>query len=433
MPDISSLVPTDTMATAGEFKHSILLEREKKNLDAVCQILNIADGIKERLALPDRVIHTLCPVRMDNGQTQHFIGYRVQHNDGLGPYVGGIRYHPHVDIDVITALAMLQTWQCALVGVPFGGAKGGIAVEPAALSVGELERLTRRYTSSMVTVFDPMKDIPCPDVNTGPREMAWIMDTWSCNKGYAAPGVATGKPLAIGGTQGGWQGAGRGTVVILAEYLKVIGRSFSGLRVAIEGFGKLGSVAALQLYELGAKVVAVTDPTGGAYREAGIAIPALLAHVRTSGGIAGFNDADPIDTKQLLTLSVDVLIPAATGWQITVANASNIKASIVCEAANAATTPAADEILLQRGITLLPDVLVNAGGVVISYLEWVQGRNEFFWSETEVNSKLQDVLTRAFQAVQQEVGQRDLSYRLAAWIIGVGRVAKTFEVRGLYP
>ncbi len=433
MQDMSSLLSAEAVAHDAEFRNSILLEHERKTLDLACEILGIDEGTKERLALPDRVIHTSCPVRMDDGSSRILTGYRVQHNNALGPYTGGIRYHQAVDLDVITALAMLQTWQCALVGLPFGGAKGGIAMDPARYSVGELERLTRRYTSSMSMVFDPTKDIPCPDVNTGPREMAWIMDTWSCNQGYAAPGAATGKPTAIGGTQGGWEGAGRGVVVVLKEYLKELGRDLEGLRVAIEGFGRLGSVAAAILHASGAKVVAATDPTGGAARADGLDIPALIAYSRAHGGVAGYPDAAATDAKTLVTMPVDVLIPASTGRIITRSNANQIQAEIVLEGANAPTTPAADEILHKRGIALLPDVLGNAGGVIITYLEWVQGRSEFFWAEDEVFSRLEDLLVRAFKSVHKEARERDITYRQAAWVLGVGRVAKAFELRGLYP
>lgn len=433
MNDISSLLASEAVAHDSDFKHSILLEHERKTLDEACRILSIDDGVKERLALPDRVINTSCPVRMDDGTVRIFTGYRVQHNNALGPYTGGLRYHPAVDIDVITALAMLQTWQCALVGLPFGGAKGGIAVDPAKHSVGELERLTRRYTSAMVTVFDPRKDIPSPDVNTGPREMAWIMDTWSCNMGYASPGSATGKPMAIGGTQGGWEGAGRGVVMVLREFLRTRNRPLAGLKVAIEGFGRLGSVAASLLHSEGAVVVAATDASGGVRRDEGLDVPSLVAYVRAHGGVAGFPDTDPIDTRSLVTLPVDVLIPASTGRIITRSVAPHIQAEIIIEGANAPCTPAADEILQKRGITLLPDVLCNAGGVITSYFEWVQGRNEFFWSEDEVNRKLEDVIVRAFRNVDREAREKGLTYRTAAWVLGVGRVAKAFELRGLYP
>jgi glutamate dehydrogenase/leucine dehydrogenase len=434
MQDMSALVAAAEIVD-GEYetRHSILLEHERKTLEEACRMLGIDDGTKERLALPDRVIHTSCPVRMEDGSARTFTGYRVQHNNALGPYIGGIRYHQAVDIDVITALAMLQSWQCSLVGLPFGGAKGGIAVEPAKLSVGELERLTRRYTSSMTLVFDPVKDIPCPDVNTGPREMAWIMDTWSCNYGYAAPGAATGKPTAIGGTQGGWEGAGRGVVIILEQWLKTRGRSLKDLRVAIEGFGRLGSVAASLMHAQGAKIVAATDPTGGARNEDGLDIPALVAYTRENGGVAGFAGGEPIDAKTLVTLPVDVLIPASTGRIITRSNASHIQAELVLEGANSPTTPTADEILHKRGVTLIPDILANAGGVILSYFEWVQGRSEFFWSADEVSRKLEELLIRAFNSVVREADERSVTYRQAAWCLGVGRVARAFEARGLYP
>ncbi|MBU6429093.1 MAG: Glu/Leu/Phe/Val dehydrogenase, partial [Cyanobacteria bacterium REEB65] len=330
-------------------------------------------------------------------------------------------------------LAMLQTWQCALVGIPFGGAKGGIAVDPLRHSRSEIERLTRRYTASMAEAFDPHKDIPCPDVNTGPQEMAWVMDTWSAGHGFAEPGIVTGKPLAIGGTFGGWAGAGRGAVVVLGEWLKEAQLAFTGLTVAIEGFGRLGSVAAAQLHELGAKIVAVTDASGGVRDPAGINVPALLEHVQQTGHVKGYQPGERIDEKALIALEVDVLLPASTGRKITKTSAQTIRAKVVLEGANAPTTPAADAVLSHRGITLLPDILVNAGGVVVSYLEWVQGRSEFFWSEQEVNQRLNDVLVRAYANVTRATKERGISHRLAAWYLGVGRVAKALELRGLYP
>ncbi|MBU6429822.1 MAG: Glu/Leu/Phe/Val dehydrogenase [Cyanobacteria bacterium REEB65] len=370
---------------------------------------------------------------MDSGQIRMFPGYRVQHNNALGPYKGGLRFHPNVDLDEVMALAMLMTWKCALVGLPYGGAKGGITVDPRTLSLRELESLTRRFTSDMVSVFDPKKDIPAPDMNTGPREMAWIMDTWSVNRGYACPGVVTGKPIAIGGSLGRAEATGRGVVTTMLELMRFKGAPHKGATVAIQGFGNVGGTAAQLAQQAGLKVLAVSDQYGGYHNPAGLDVSAMLKYAQANGSLKGFPDADPIDNESLLAYNVDVLIPAALESQITEDNADKIKAEFIVEAANAPTTPAGEAILERRGVTIVPDILANAGGVVVSYFEWVQGMSELFWTEDEVNLRLREIIERAFDGVANLVTTRGLSFRMAAYSIGVGRVTEALRLRGLYP
>jgi glutamate dehydrogenase (NAD(P)+) len=328
---------------------------------------------------------------------------------------------------------MLMTWQCSLLGIPFGGAKGGITVDPYELSDGELERLTRRYASDMVNVFDPNKDIPRPDVSTSAREMAWIMDTISVNRGYAVPGAVTGKPLSIGGTQGNAEASGGGVYVVVKEYYDRKGDSLAGKKVAIEGFGKIGRVAARLLHRDGAIIVAVSDRSCGLYNENGLDITALLLHVGEHGLLEGFEGAKQIDEESLLLLAVDLLIPASLACQITKSNADKIQAKLICEGANMPTTPEADRILEQRGITVIPDLLANAGGAIVGYFEWVQDNNQLFWTEEEIISRLKDILLRAYQKVATRAERDKLSFRMATHIEAVGNLVEALNMRGLYP
>jgi len=409
------------------------LDGARQQLAKVVDIMGLGQSVYNRLAHPDRIVTVHSPVRMDDGSIQVFAGYRVQHNNALGPYKGGLRYHHHAEMDEFCALAMLMTWKCALVGLPYGGAKGGITVDPKTLSVGELERLTRRFTSDLIPIIDPQKDIPAPDVNTGPREMAWIMDTFSVNKGYAVPGIVTGKPICIGGSLGRSEATGRGVTIILEETLRHLGRKVSGARVVIQGFGNVGGVTASLLYQMGAKVIAVSDWRGGITNEHGLNIPELQAHYRMAGSFEGFMGGNPIGNDELLLLPCDVLIPAALESVLTVENADRIKAEVIIEAANAPITPGGEAILEKRGVVVVPDILANAGGVVVSYFEWVQGMSQLFWTEEEVNERLRRVLTRAFAQVAQLVDREKLSFRMAAYSVGVGAVAEATRVRGLYP
>ncbi|MEB3283984.1 MAG: Glu/Leu/Phe/Val dehydrogenase [Candidatus Sericytochromatia bacterium] len=416
-----------------ESKAESPLQGARQQLAKVIDLMGLGQSVYNRLAHPDRIVTVHSPVRMDDGSIRVFTGYRVQHNNALGPYKGGLRFHHHAEMDEFTALAMLMTWKCALVGLPFGGAKGGITVDPRELSEGEQERLTRRFTSDLIPIIDPNKDIPAPDVNTGPREMAWIMDTFSVNKGYAVPGVVTGKPICIGGSLGRSEATGRGVTIVLEETLRHAGRKVQGTSVVIQGFGNVGGVTANLLFQMGAKVVAVSDWRGGIQNPSGLNIPAVMAHYKEHGTLEGCPDSEAVSNSDLLTLPCDVLIPAALESVITADNAQKVKAEFIIEAANAPITPAGEAILESRGVTVVPDILANAGGVVVSYFEWVQGMSQLFWTEEEVNDRLRRVLTRAFSAVAQLVDSRNLSFRMAAYSQGVGAVAEATRVRGLYP
>jgi glutamate dehydrogenase/leucine dehydrogenase len=405
----------------------------RQQLAKVIDIMGLGQSMYNRLAHPDRIVTVHSPVRMDDGSIRVFAGYRVQHNNALGPYKGGLRFHHHAEMDEFTALAMLMTWKCALVGLPFGGAKGGITVDPRELSIGELERLTRRFTSDLIPIIDPKKDIPAPDVNTGPREMAWIMDTFSVNQGYAVPGVVTGKPICIGGSLGRSEATGRGVTIILEETLRHAGRKIQGTTVAIQGFGNVGGVTANLLYQMGAKVVAVSDWRGGLQNPNGLNVAEVMAHYREKGSFEGYGGGEAISNADLLEMPCEVLIPAALESVITPENADRIKAQFIIEAANAPTTPGGEALLEKRGVVVVPDILANAGGVVVSYFEWVQGMSQLFWTEEEVNDRLRRVLTRAFAQVSALVDKQQLTFRMAAYSVGVGAVAEATRVRGLYP
>jgi len=344
----------------------------QEQFDIAADLLDLSEALRGHLRVPQRELCVNFPVKMDDGSTCVYEGYRVQHNLSRGPTKGGIRYHPSVTLDGVRALAMLMTWKCAVSGLPYGGAKGGVIVEPKALSAGELERLTRRYASEISLVIGPEKDIPAPDVNTNPQIMAWIMDTVSMHKGYTVPAVVTGKPLNIGGSEGRNQATARGIVYVLSEAARHLSMDLTRARVAVQGFGNAGASTARMLAELGATVVAVSDSRGGVYNSGGLVIDALLEHKRRGGALAGFADADHISNAELLEIDCDVLVPAALGFQITEENAPRVRARLIAEAANAPITPAADRILYDQGCFVLPDVLAGAGGVTVSYFEWVQ-------------------------------------------------------------
>ncbi|MBF2009191.1 MAG: Glu/Leu/Phe/Val dehydrogenase [Chlorogloeopsis fritschii C42_A2020_084] len=403
-------------------------------LDAAARELKLDQGLLEILSRPRKVVTVSLPVKRDNGEIQVLAGHRVQHCDVLGPYKGGIRYHPAVTLREVSALAMLMTWKCALLGIPYGGAKGGIAIDPKSYSVGELERITRRYTSELIDNIGPSVDIPAPDMGTSAREMAWMMDTYSVNVGHAVPGVVTGKPLSIGGSRGREMATGRGTMIIVREALAELGQSLEGTRVAIQGFGNVGNAAALLLHQAGAIVVAVSSSAGGVYSEVGLDIPALKAYAaKNRGSVVGFPQALAISNDELLTLPCDVLIPAALENQISEENVDQVQAKIVAEAANGPVTLEASQALEARGVTILPDILTNAGGVVVSYLEWVQGLSYLFWDEERVNRELENLMVQAYQQVIHHAKKRQMSLRLAAYTLGVGRVAQALLDRGLYP
>jgi len=402
-------------------------------LDEAAAALRLDPGIHKRLRHPKRALVVSIPTRMDDGRTELFLGYRVQHNITLGPSKGGIRYHPHTTLEEVTALAMLMTWKCALMGLPYGGAKGGVRCDPETMSAGELERMTRRYTSEIVLAIGPDRDVPAPDVYTNDQTMAWVMDTYSMQKGVTVPGVVTGKPVLLGGTLGRLTATGRGVATMVEEACRATGRPFAGAAVAVQGFGNVGGVAARLLHEAGCRVVAVSDVRGGIYNRAGLDVPRLLQHVRENKYVEGFPGADRITNAELLASDCDVLIPAALQGQITLANAEQVRAAIIVEGANGPTLPEADAILAQRGIFVVPDILANAGGVTVSYFEWVQDLQLYFWSEEQINQRLRHLMTGAFAAVRALAEARGLTLRRAATMLGVNRVAEAKRLRGLYP
>lgn len=407
----------------------MLLSRVYKAMD----LLNIKPGYKKYLCEPRKTIEVAVTVKMDNGDIDIFKGYRVQHNTNRGPAKGGIRYHPDVDIDEIKALAMIMTWKCSLVNIPFGGAKGGVKVDPGKLSIRELENLTRRYTSELIPNIGPEKDIPAPDMGTNAQVMAWILDTFSIDRGYIVPGVVTGKPIALGGSQGREAATSRGCVYTILSALKVLNIDTTDLDVIIQGFGNVGSNCAKILYDLGFKIIAVSDVNGGIYNKKGLDINKLLEHMSKKKTIVGFKECDSIEGSKIFELDCDILIPAALENQITIENAPKIKARIVAEGANAPTTPDADEILLDKKVFLIPDILCNAGGVTVSYFEWVQGNDAYFWSKRRVNLQLRDIMEKAFYEVYNCHKEKNIDMRTAANLIGIGRVAEAVTLRGIYP
>ena len=405
-----------------------------KQYDLVVDKLKLDDGVRGRLRYPKRSIIVSIPIEMDTGKMKVYKGYRVQHDITLGPSKGGIRYHPNVNLKEVTALAMLMSWKCALIQLPYGGAKGGICCNPAIMSQKEIERLTRRFTTEIIGSIGPEEDIPAPDINTNMQTMAWMMDTYSMQKGRTVLGVVTGKPLVLGGSLGREGGTGRGVFYMVEESTKVIGKELKGLRVAIQGFGNVGSIAAGLLFEEGCKVIAVSNSKGGIYNKRGINIKDLIQHVKESKKIADFPDVDNnITNEDLLTLDCDVLIPAAIEGQITRYNANNIKAKIIVEGANGPTTPEADKILYDKNVLLVPDILANSGGVIISYFEWVQDLQFYFWKESEVQQRLRGIMVDIFNKVSLLSREEKIDMRTAAWMLGITRIAEAQKTRGLYP
>jgi glutamate dehydrogenase (NAD(P)+) len=370
---------------------------------------------------------------MDDGTVRVFTGYRVWHNITRGPAKGGLRYHPSTDLDEVRALAMWMTWKNALVGVPFGGAKGGVACAPRTLSQRELERLTRRFTTELADLIGPESDIPAPDVGTNAQVMAWMMDTYSMHRGYSVPGVVTGKPVELGGSEGRLEATGQGVAYCVQEAARRIGLDLEEARVAIQGFGNVGSAAARALARLGARIVAVTDVSGGVFRGDGLDPERLARRLRETGSIAGTPGSEPITNEELLGLDCDVLVPAALEGQITAVNAGRVRTRILAEAANGPTTPDADPILQERGVVVIPDIVCNAGGVTVSYFEWVQNREALSWSKEDVNARLRRILVRAFDDVWRVAAERAIPPRLAAHVLAVGRVAEATRTRGIYP
>jgi glutamate dehydrogenase (NAD(P)+) len=410
-------------------------EMAVRQFDIAAERLNLDKNVAVRLQRPDRALIVSVPVRMDGGGVHVFTGYRVQHNDVLGPFKGGLRYHPGVNLGEVSALAMGMTWKCALAGLPLGGAKGGISCDPTGLSRKELQGMTRRYIAEIINFIGPDVDVPAPDMGTDEQVMAWVMDTYSQHKGHAVPGVVTGKPVAIGGTHGRREATGRGVVYTIIEAAKHLNMDLLGCTAAVQGFGNVGSVVAKELAGVGVKVVAVSDRTGGVYDPKGLPVERAIEHVaRTSKNstLEDFTEGERITNAELLELPCDILVPAALGMQITGNNAPLLKCKILAEGANGPTTLEADEILKQKGIFVIPDILANAGGVIVSYFEWVQDLQNFFWTEDEINKRLRNILTRAFYEVLDMSRKENVGMRLAALMIGVERVARAMLWRGLY-
>ena len=395
--------------------------------------LGLDDGVRTLLSVPKRELTVSFPVTMDDGSVQVFTGYRIQHNVVRGPAKGGIRYHPQVSLGEVRALAMWMTWKCALVDIPYGGAKGGVKCDPKQLSRGELERLTRRYTSEISIIIGPESDIPAPDVNTNAQVMAWIMDTYSMNVGHSTPGIVTGKPLELGGSQGREEATGRGAAIIASEAMNHMERSIEGATVAIQGFGNVGVYAARTLHDMGASIVAVSDSSGGLYNSQGLDPDELIAFRKEGGRFAEFPKYDRISNQELLELPCDILVPSALENQITGSNADRVRAKMIVEGANGPTTPEADAILYDNGVTVVPDILANAGGVVVSYFEWVQDIQFHFWDLAEVRDKMQKVLRTAFAEVVARQETESLPMRDVALMLGIERVADAFKLRGVYP
>jgi len=402
-------------------------------LDRVAARLALDSDIHERLRFPRRALVVSVPIRMDRGDTEVFIGYRVHHNTALGPTKGGLRYDLGVNLGEVTALAMLMSWKCALMGLPYGGAKGGVRCNPRELSPRELEHLTRRYTTEIIHMIGPDLDIPAPDLGTDEQTMAWMMDTYSMTQGKSVPGVVTGKPILVGGSAGRREATGRGIVYVLYQAVHRLGQEIKGRKVVVQGFGNVGGVAARMLWRDGAVIQGVSDYKGGVWNSQGLDIRALEQHVKERGSVVGFPGADSISNKDILEQPCDILLPAATGSQIREDNADRIQAQIVVEGANGPTTPEADVILHNRGIVVIPDILANAGGVVVSYFEWVQGLQFFFWKESEITSRLQEIMARAFARVWNISKKEHVNLRTAALMEGIRRVADAHQVRGLYP
>ena len=408
-------------------------ELAQAQLRRVGETFDVDPNLIQILSYCKKGVEVSVPVQMDDGTVQAFQGYRVVHNMTRGPAKGGIRYHPAVTQDEVKALAMWMTWKCALMGLPFGGAKGGVICDPKVLSLGEKERLTRRYTSEIINEIGPEKDIPAPDVGTDAQVMAWIFDTYSMNVGHSVLGVVTGKPLAIGGSVGRDGATARGSLYCIRTALQKQGSRLHDTRVAIQGFGNVGSNLAGLLAEEGVRVIALSDSGGGIHNAYGIDVPAAIAYKAEHGVLEGFPGADAITNEELIEIDCDVLVPCALEQVITAENAPRIKAKMICEGANGPTTPGADDILEDRGILVLPDVLANAGGVVVSYFEWVQGLQEYFWKEYEVHAKLNDIVVRAFEETWSSRERFATSMRMAAYGIAVQRVAEATTIRGLYP
>jgi glutamate dehydrogenase (NAD(P)+) len=409
------------------------LDQALEQFDAATRHLHLDAELCSLLRTPKRELTVHFPVRMDNGKIRMFTGYRVQHNTNRGPAKGGIRYDTHVSLDEVRALAMWMTWKCALMNIPFGGAKGGVIVDPTELSATELERLTRRYTTEIAEIIGPERDILAPDMNTNPQVMGWIMDTYSMHRGYTVPAVVTGKPLEIGGSMGRVEATGRGVFITTREACQVYGIPLKGARVIIQGTGNVGSVAAKLLSEAGCKIVGLSNVYGSIYNKDGIDVQNAIAISRKDGSMAHVSGVTSLSNSALLEQPCDILIPAATEGQLSAANAEQVQARLIVEAANGPTTVEADRIFHARGIPVIPDVLANAGGVTVSYFEWAQNLQGVFWTEEEVNSRLEAMMKQSFMAVKTTSEKQQCDYRLAVYLLAVGRVAEATRIRSIYP
>lgn len=407
--------------------------RAQQQLDEIAREMGLPSQLHERLRYPKRSMIVTIPVRMDDGLVQTFTGYRVHHDVALGPAKGGIRFHPEVNLGEVASLAMLMTWKCALMGLPYGGAKGGIRCKPWKMSMGEQERLTRRYTSEIINLLGPDKDIPAPDMYTNEQTMAWIMDTYSINVGHTVPSVVTGKPVSIGGSLGRHEATGRGVAYCARRAVKHHDLKTDAPTVVVQGFGNVGSIAAKQLHNSGYKIVAVSDVHGGVRNEKGLDIPRLLAYLSEHGKVTGFANSESIDNAELLSTKCDILIPAALGNQLREDNVASLNCKIVVEGANGPTSPEADLYLHDKGVLVVPDILANAGGVTVSYFEWVQGLMQLFWAEEEVNDRLEQIMGRACDRVFALSAERTIRPRMAALRLGVSTIAEAKRLRGLYP
>jgi glutamate dehydrogenase (NAD(P)+) len=403
-----------------------------QEFEGAARILNLDPGIWQMLTHPKRQIIVSCPVQMDSGEIKVFTGYRVQYNVTLGPAKGGIRYHPDVTLDEVTALAAWMTWKCAVAQLPFGGGKGGVICDPTKMSMRELEALTRRYTAEIIDAIGPDKDVPAPDVNTNEQVMAWFSDTYSMHVGHTSTSVVTGKPIEMGGSLGRREATGRGVMIVAREAARHLGFDLQGSRVAVQGFGNVGSIGAQLMAQQGAKIIAVTDWKGGVYNDKGLDVDKLIAHVKQHKTVAGYAGADPLGQMDVFKTDAEILIPAALEKQITSDNVNDIKAKLIVEGANGPTTPDAHKVLHERGVFVVPDILANAGGVTVSYFEWVQDRHGYFWTEKEVNERLEAKMCEAFNAVLLTAQKYNVDMRAAAYIVAINRVATVTKLRGMY-
>ncbi len=424
---------TEMLPSAPQSAGSRALAAATAQFDAAAEHLALDNDLREILRVPQREYMTRFPVKLDDGSVRVFQGYRVQHNMARGPAKGGLRFHPQADLDDVRALAMWMTWKCALVNVPFGGAKGGVTCDPRSMSPRELEGLTRRFATELEPIVGPDSDIPAPDVGTNAQVMAWFMDTVSMHAGYSVPGVVTGKPLEVGGSAGRADATGQGVVYTIEHAAQRLGIGLKGATVAVQGFGNVGEATARLLHQAGARLVAITDIGGGVFSEAGLDVPALTRYLHEKGTIAGAPDTQPIDNESLFSLEVDVLVLAAMEGQITAVNAANVRARILAEGANGPVDPAADPILRENGVTVIPDILCNAGGVIVSYFEWAQNRAALAWTRDEVNVRLRRQILDAADEVSRRAEDDAIAPRLAAHAIAVERVAQATRLRGLYP